>query len=194
MLWYTAFMIYLSREQCRAARGLLNWTQQDLASHTGLSKTSINNFERGLSNVKIDTLSLIHKALTNEGLIFFDNDGLQRHKESLNVFQGNQALNKVFDDVINQNTNVIDSVLICADPDTAADNHFNNGLQRLKKHDIPVDLYQDASCQIAGLTSFCYGFKLAFYYTNPPVSFIIESPHAQRAEKCRLQRAENTIK
>ena len=30
-------------EQCRAARGLLGWTQQDIADASGLSKTAINN-------------------------------------------------------------------------------------------------------------------------------------------------------
>ena len=37
--------------QCRAARGLLDWTQQDLAEACGLSKTAINNFEKGHSDI-----------------------------------------------------------------------------------------------------------------------------------------------
>lgn len=32
-------------EQCRAARGLLNWTQEDLAVTAGVSRSTIKDFE-----------------------------------------------------------------------------------------------------------------------------------------------------
>lgn len=32
-------------EQCRAARGLLNWTQEELANLAGVSRSTIKDFE-----------------------------------------------------------------------------------------------------------------------------------------------------
>jgi transcriptional regulator with XRE-family HTH domain len=35
----------LRPEQCRAARGLLNWSQEQLASFAGISRSTIKDFE-----------------------------------------------------------------------------------------------------------------------------------------------------
>ena len=37
----------ISAEQCRAARGLLDWTQAELAGRVSISAVSIRAFERG---------------------------------------------------------------------------------------------------------------------------------------------------
>ncbi len=37
----------ISREQCRAARGLLDWSQAELARRSGLSVSAIRDFENG---------------------------------------------------------------------------------------------------------------------------------------------------
>lgn len=38
-------MVILLPEQCRAARGLLNWTQAALASIAGVSRSTVRDFE-----------------------------------------------------------------------------------------------------------------------------------------------------
>lgn len=37
----------IDASQCRAARGLLDWSQGDLVGHSGLSAATIRLFERG---------------------------------------------------------------------------------------------------------------------------------------------------
>ena len=39
--------------QCRAARGLLDWSQKTLAAHAGISVATVRNFERGRTTALI---------------------------------------------------------------------------------------------------------------------------------------------
>ena len=53
----------LTAAQMRAGRGLLGWSQRDLASHSGLPLSTIKNIERGASDPRASTLAAIEKAL-----------------------------------------------------------------------------------------------------------------------------------
>ena len=48
--------------QFRAARGLLNWSQSDLVEHSGVSKKTIADFERGSTKPYGRTLTAIIAA------------------------------------------------------------------------------------------------------------------------------------
>jgi transcriptional regulator with XRE-family HTH domain len=63
----------ISIAQVRAARGLLNWTQADLAKSAGVVLLTVNNFERGAVAVKVDTYDKIVQALMNAGIAFHAN-------------------------------------------------------------------------------------------------------------------------
>ena len=56
--------------QIRAARALLDWTQQELAKRTGLSLRALNSIERGLAVPRIDNLRFIQEALEKENIEF----------------------------------------------------------------------------------------------------------------------------
>lgn len=55
---------------CRAARGLLNWTQQDLSARTGISISSLADFERGARWPQLRTLQAIETAFAQAGVEF----------------------------------------------------------------------------------------------------------------------------
>jgi transcriptional regulator with XRE-family HTH domain len=55
-------------EQCRAARGLLNWTQGQLASLAGVSRSTIKDFECHRHALHRATESLLVTALENGGV------------------------------------------------------------------------------------------------------------------------------
>lgn len=65
-------------EQCRAARGLLGWTQADLAQASGLSKTAINNFEMGRGDVKQTSLEAMRHAFEREQIEFIEGCGVKK--------------------------------------------------------------------------------------------------------------------
>lgn len=64
-------------QQCRAARGLLNWTQAQLASLAGVSRTTIKDFECHRHCLHRATEDLLVKALEKGGvrLLAADDEG-----------------------------------------------------------------------------------------------------------------------
>ena len=60
--------------QCRAARGLLNWTQDELASRSGASVVTIRNLENEKHAPQRGTLALLLQAFTAAGVEFINGD------------------------------------------------------------------------------------------------------------------------
>jgi predicted transcriptional regulator len=58
--------------QIRAARGLLGWTQVELAEASGVSEISIKNIERGVTDARSSTLKAIQDAFSKAGVVFLD--------------------------------------------------------------------------------------------------------------------------
>ena len=58
--------------QSRAARGLLNWSQSDLVEHSGVSKKTIADFERGTTRPYGRTLAAIIAAFEVAGIEFIN--------------------------------------------------------------------------------------------------------------------------
>ncbi|WP_253397066.1 helix-turn-helix domain-containing protein [Methylorubrum extorquens] len=64
----------MTREQSRAARGWLDWGQQELASAAGVSLSTVRDFEKGRREPIPATLSAMRAALEAQGIVFL-NDG-----------------------------------------------------------------------------------------------------------------------
>jgi predicted transcriptional regulator len=61
--------------QCRAARALLDWSQQDLAIHASVAIVTVHQLEAGLSQPRRATLDVIRRALEAAGVEFIDENG-----------------------------------------------------------------------------------------------------------------------
>ena len=61
---------FVSPEQIRAARGLLGWTQADLAKAAGVSRAAVADYESGRTSPYIKTLTAIVDAIEKAGLSF----------------------------------------------------------------------------------------------------------------------------
>ncbi|WP_420347119.1 helix-turn-helix domain-containing protein [Pelagibius sp.] len=64
----------LTREQCRAARAMLHWSQGDLARRARISAVTVRTFERGQSSLKESTAQLLRLTFVSAGLLFIDAD------------------------------------------------------------------------------------------------------------------------
>jgi transcriptional regulator with XRE-family HTH domain len=58
--------------QCRAARGLLDWTQLDLVKYSGVAPKTVADFERGLTKLHRRTLDAIISAFEVAGIEFIN--------------------------------------------------------------------------------------------------------------------------
>lgn len=62
-------------KQIRAARGLLGWTQKELARECGLSSRAINRLECDDTKPRTSTMNLIQLTLEKHGVVFFKERG-----------------------------------------------------------------------------------------------------------------------
>ena len=72
--------------QIRAARGLLNWSQGELAERAGVSKQSVTRIERGASDPRLSSVSALYNAIRLAGVeMIIDNSGIVGISTSLQV-------------------------------------------------------------------------------------------------------------
>jgi transcriptional regulator with XRE-family HTH domain len=64
----------MSAAQCRAARGLVGWSQEDLAMASRVSPATIATFETGKRSPYDRTLADIQRALESAGVEFTNGD------------------------------------------------------------------------------------------------------------------------
>jgi transcriptional regulator with XRE-family HTH domain len=195
-------------EQCRAARGLLGWTQQDLAESSGLSKTAINNFEKGHSDIKTESLRAIRMAFESADVEFMGLEGLRKKSETVQVFKGEQAFGDLLDDIYDTLKDTGGEILI-----SYADERITSQVEpkkllmhidRLRNHNISERVlcapgtssilttnggyrWTDASAVTTGMTTFIYGGKVALELWNQAMILIINSREAANAESHRFE-------
>jgi transcriptional regulator with XRE-family HTH domain len=64
----------LSSSQCRAARGLLNWSQAELAAASKVATKTVADFERGSRTPYERTVDELQRALESAGVEFSNGD------------------------------------------------------------------------------------------------------------------------
>jgi transcriptional regulator with XRE-family HTH domain len=70
----------ITSRQIRAARGLIGWTQADLAEAAGLSRSTIAGIEKDTANPTVDIVNRIRTVLENSQVEFLAQDGVRiRH-------------------------------------------------------------------------------------------------------------------
>lgn len=65
----------LTPAQCRAARGLLDWTQADLAREAAVGIVTVRQLEAGIGSPRNATLDVIRRALERAGVEFIEPNG-----------------------------------------------------------------------------------------------------------------------
>ena len=65
----------LTPGQCRAARGLIDWTQEELADRAGLSRSTVRDFEKGRHGLQRASAAVIRAAFEAAGVILIEAEG-----------------------------------------------------------------------------------------------------------------------
>jgi len=92
-------MSLINAEQIRGARAMLNWTQGDLASVSGLALNTIRSIESGKISPRDQTFKLIHKAIEKEGLEFIP-DGVKRRKSETWTLTDQEGCQALYNDML----------------------------------------------------------------------------------------------
>ena len=69
-------MPIFSPELCRAARGLLDWTQNDLAEAAEVSRSTIRDFEGRRHEIHRATSAQLRRAFEDHAVVFVAIDGV----------------------------------------------------------------------------------------------------------------------
>jgi predicted transcriptional regulator len=65
----------LTPAQCRAARGLIDWSQMELAERAGVGIVTIRQLEAGNHAPRRATFEVVRRALEAGGVAFIDENG-----------------------------------------------------------------------------------------------------------------------
>lgn len=65
----------ITAAQCRAARGLLDWTQQALADASGVGVVTIRQIESGVTVPRRATLKAVQRSMEDAGVEFIAENG-----------------------------------------------------------------------------------------------------------------------
>lgn len=89
----------ITAAQLRAARGLLDWTRNDLAQAAAVSPETIKNIEHGTFRPQETTADAIVRAFAVHGVEFTDDNGVRFFRDSVRRLEGNQGFKIFIDDV-----------------------------------------------------------------------------------------------
>lgn len=89
----------VTTRQIKAARALLDWSQDDLAIAAELSIATIRKLEAGNTSPRGKTNTQIQKAIELAGLEFIEPNGIRQRPEEITVYEGIDGTKEFFDDV-----------------------------------------------------------------------------------------------
>lgn len=89
----------ISAGQIKAARALLDWSQESLAQATNLSIATIRKLECGAISPRQSTMVVIREAIEGAGIEFLNADGVRRREEEVIVYRGVSGRKSFFDDL-----------------------------------------------------------------------------------------------
>jgi transcriptional regulator with XRE-family HTH domain len=85
----------ITAQQVRAGRALLNWSQKELSSKSGISLNAINNFEREIVAPRQDTLISLRRSLEEAGLEMIGDSGVNKARDQLRIEQHDSDFMKI---------------------------------------------------------------------------------------------------
>lgn len=197
-------MIVVSASQCRAARGLLKWSQPDLSQYSGVNVQTISGFEKEINTPTQRTLLKITSAFEKEGVELTSNNGVRKFDTNIKVLNGEEGIKGLFDDIYENSLPRKYDILIANNEEPTKRHgvmdYLDRHLERLKEAGIkerilcregdtnflgPVSAYRWVPEKyFCNCPTFIYGNKVAMLIWGPPAKVTIIS-NSQYAESIR---------
>lgn len=84
----------ITTAQIRGARGILGWSQGDLAERTDISATSIGSIENGITQARTSTLEIIQRTFEGAGIEFLASDGIRKKSLEVDILRGTEGFQR----------------------------------------------------------------------------------------------------
>lgn len=196
----------ITSAQCRAARALLNWSQPELAEHSGLTVNPIVAFEKDTgSRPAARTMRRMVQAFELAGVAFTANGGVEPSASAFLVLEGENANYELLEDIYHSLKETGGEVLIAGLAEPGAENqalrdHIAAHIERMQGVGVseriliehgdtnviaPRDWYRWITGENFSAQPFqLYGDKLALIDWGPPQKVVIIH-HARFAQTFR---------
>ena len=89
----------ISRKQILLARTMLDLSQQNLAQALGMTRQTISDIEKGITDPPVSRLNDLETFFAGKGIEFLDGDGLRMKQISVTRYRGSDELRAFMDDV-----------------------------------------------------------------------------------------------
>jgi transcriptional regulator with XRE-family HTH domain len=89
----------IDEKQLRAARALLDWSQERLAQVSGVARATIKNIENRMSLPRRESADAIRSALERAGVEFLPRSGVRLRDNIIETFEGADATRALVEDI-----------------------------------------------------------------------------------------------
>ena len=86
-------------KQLRAARALLDWSQDTLASKAGIARATVKNIENGTTLPRMESANAIRTTLEGAGIEFLSGSGVRIRDNMIQTFEGKSAARLLVEDI-----------------------------------------------------------------------------------------------
>lgn len=87
----------ITGRQLRAARSLLDWTAQDLATKSGLTRETVSRIEADTVQARDESLGKIIKTIDSYGVEFIENQGVRFKPTGIDIYEGSSRFDEFYD-------------------------------------------------------------------------------------------------
>lgn len=109
----------ITARQMKAARALLDWSQDRLSQACGLSIATIRKLEAGNISPRQSTMKGIQKAFENSGLEFLEPNGVRQKIEEITIYEGEKGIRNFYDNIYDTVSKCGGEVMnVCRDANT----------------------------------------------------------------------------
>lgn len=178
----------ISIQQIKAARALLDWNQEDLANHAGLSTDHIRRIETNRSKSS-DVLDAIYQAMTFHGVVFTKH-GVELKPNAISIIEGVDWYLRLLDDVARSTPKEL--LFFYAD-DRASPPEVNQRLKKMRAAGVQMrQLVEEGNTYLMGpvseyryvpkerfenYVSLVYGDKVAICTDSNTKATVFNDPH-----------------
>ena len=92
-------MAMITSRQIRAARGLLEWSGDDLADKADITRGQLSKIESNLVQAQERTLISIAEVFDKHGIEFLEGDGVKMRQQDVRVFSGKTGYRQFLDHI-----------------------------------------------------------------------------------------------